>query len=182
MGIFKKLTKGLKEKIVDPFKGFVNRNKKALITAAILGATIYTGGALAGWWGTGAATAGTTAGVTAAETALGGTLTGQFATPAALQSTIPTINIGAGAATTSGITAKLAAAGAAGGVGATTVAGSVATGAVTKAAGLAEAKVTTGQDPFRKPEPEIRGQLQPLAIEGQTMSRNLEFGFGSYLG
>ena len=34
MGIFKKLTKGLKEKIVDPFKGFVNRNKKALVTAA----------------------------------------------------------------------------------------------------------------------------------------------------
>ena len=29
---------------------------------------------------------------------------------------------------------------------------------------------------------EIRGQLQPLAVEGQTMSRNLEFGFGSYLG
>ena len=138
MGIFKKLTKGLKEKIVDPFKGFVNRNKKALVTAAILAGVIYTGGAIAGWFHTAAA---------------GGGLTG-----------------------------TLAAAGAAGGVGATTVAGSVATGAATKAAGLAEAKVTTGQDPFRKPEPEVRGQLQPLAVEGQTMSRNLEFGFGSYLG
>jgi predicted negative regulator of RcsB-dependent stress response len=152
MGIFKKLTKGLKEKIVDPFKGFVNRNKKALITAAILGATIYTGGALAGWWGTGAATLAPSA--------------------SALATIVP------GSAATS----TLAAAGAAGGVGATTVASSVATGAATKAAGLAEAKVTTGQDPFRKPEPEIRGQLQPLAVEGQTMSRNLEFGFGSYLG
>ena len=173
MGIFKKLTKGLKEKIVDPFKGFVNRNKKALITAAILGATIYTGGALAGWWGTGAAGGGGLAlpglnlglqGVAGA----GGTVSGVIS--------------GGAAGTAGGITAKLAAAGAAGGVGATTVAGSVATGAVTKAAGLAEAKVTTGQDPFRKPEPEVRGQLQPLAVEGQTMSKNLEFGFGSYLG
>ena len=138
MGIFKKLTKGLKEKIVDPFKGFVNRNKKALVTAAILAGVIYTGGAIAGWF------------------------------PAA--------------AAGGGLTGTLAASGAAGGVGATTVAGSVATGAATKAAGLAEAKVTTGQDPFRKPEPEVRGQLQPLAVEGQTMSRNLEFGFGSYLG
>ena len=174
MGIFKKLTKGLKEKIVDPFKGFVNRNKKALITAAILGATIYTGGALAGWWGTGAAGGGL---------ALPGLNLGLKGVAGAGGTVSGVISGGAGAAgAAGGITAKLAAAGAAGGVGATTVAGTVATGAVTKAAGLAEAKVTTGQDPFRKPEPEIRGQLQPLAVEGQTMSRNLEFGFGSYLG
>ena len=173
MGIFKKLTKGLKEKIVDPFKGFVNRNKKALVTAAILAGVIYTGGAIAGWFPTAAAGGGGLAlpglnlglqGVAGA----GGTVSGVIS--------------GGAAGTAGGITAKLAAAGAAGGVGASTVAGSVATGAVTKAAGLAEAKVTTGQDPFRKPEPEVRGQLQPLASEGQTMSRNLEFGFGSYLG
>ena len=149
MGIFKKLTKGLKEKIVDPFKGFVNRNKKALVTAAILAGVIYTGGAIAGWF----------------------PATSTLAPSAGMLAKI-----------VPGATAKLAAAGAAGGVGATTVAGTVATGAVTKAAGLAEAKVTTGQDPFRKPEPEVRGQLQPLASEGQTMSRNLECGFGSYLG
>ena len=160
MGIFKKLTKGLKEKIVDPFKGFVNRNKKALVTAAILAGVIYTGGAIAGWFPTAAAGGGGLA--------------------------LPGLNLGlqgvAGAGgTVSGVISG-GAAGAAGGVGASTVAGSVATGAVTKAAGLAEAKVTTGQDPFRKPEPEVRGQLQPLAVEGQTMSKNLEFGFGSYLG
>ena len=66
MNIFKSIVGGVKKKIVDPFKRFVNRNKKALITAAILGATIYTGGALAGWWA-GAGKLG------AAATALAGT-------------------------------------------------------------------------------------------------------------
>jgi hypothetical protein len=139
MNIFKSIVGGVKKKIVDPFKRFVNRNKKALITAAILGATIYTGGALAGWWaGTGKLAAG--------ATALAGT--GKIA--------------GISASALKG------------------VASTVATTAGTQAAQKVIQKTVTGEDPFRVPEPEIRGQLQPLSVEGPTMARNLEFGFGAY--
>lgn len=148
MGFLKNIFKGVKKKIFEPLGRFAKRNKKALITAAVLGTMIYTGGALAGWWGSGL-TSGIGSGAasaTAAETALGGSLTGQFATPAALQSTIPTINIGAKA----GLTTQLAKAGAASkflaGAGQT-----VASLGSEQALGLAEV-AATGEDPFRPTE------------------------------
>ena len=149
MNIFKSIVGGVKKKIVDPFKRFVNRNKKALITAAILGATIYTGGAVAGWW-------------------QGAGKLGLFAK-----------NVGLAATEAS----KLAAAGSIGGIQASAIqgiAGSVASTAGTQAGGKVIQKTVTGEDPFRVPEPEIRGQLQPLSVEGPTMAKNLEFGFGAY--
>lgn len=139
MNIFKSIVGGVKKKIVDPFKRFVNRNKKALVTAAILGATIYTGGALAGWWsGAGKLAAGAKA--------------------------------LAGAGKIAGISASALKG----------VASTVATTAGTQAAEKVIQKTVTGEDPFRVPEPEIRGQLQPLSVEGPTMAKNLEFGFGAY--
>jgi len=148
MGFLKKIFKGVKKKIFEPLGRFAKRNKKALITAAVLGTMIYTGGALAGWWGSGL-TSGIGSGAasaTAAETALGGSLTGQFATPAALQSTVPTINI----ATKAGLTTQLAKAGAASkflaGAGQT-----VASLGSEQALGLAEI-AATGEDPFRPTE------------------------------
>lgn len=148
MGFLKKIFKGVKKKIFEPLGRFAKRNKKALITAAVLGTMIYTGGALAGWWGSGL-TSGIGSGAasaTAAETALGGSLTGQFAAPAALQSTVPTINI----ATKAGLTTQLAKAGAASkflaGAGQT-----VASLGSEQALGLAEV-AATGEDPFRPTE------------------------------
>lgn len=147
MGFLKNIFKGVKKKIFEPLGRFAKRNKKALITAAVLGTMIYTGGALAGWWGSGLTGAGSGAvSATAAETALGGSLTGQFAAPAALQSTVPTINI----ATKAGLTTQLAKAGAASkflaGAGQT-----VASLGSEQALGLAEV-AATGEDPFRPTE------------------------------
>lgn len=159
MNIFKSIVGGVKKKIVDPFKRFVNRNKKALVTAAILGATIYTGGAVAGWW-------------------QGVGKLGVFADKVALAATEASKLAAAGKAA-----ADVAAAGSIGGIQASAIqgiAGSVASTAGTQAGGKVIQKTVTGEDPFRVPEPEIRGQLQPLSVEGPTMARNLEFGFGAY--
>ena len=53
MSIFKNIFKGIKNKIVKPLGRFIKRNKKAIITAGLIAAMVYTGGALAGWYGTG---------------------------------------------------------------------------------------------------------------------------------
>ena len=146
MNIFKSIVGGVKKKIVDPFKRFVNWNKKALLTAAILGATIYTGGAVAGWW-------------------QGAGKLGLFADKVAAKALL------------TGAKSKIA------GISASAIqgiSGSVATTAGYQAGEKVLQKSTTGEDPFRVPEPEIRGQLQPLSVEGPTMARNLEFGFGAY--
>ena len=146
MAIFKNVFKGIKNKIFKPLVRFVDRNKKALITAAILGATIYTGGAVAGWW-------------------QGAGKLGLFADKVAAKALL------------TGAKSKIA------GISASAIqgiSGSVETTAGYQAGEKVLQKSTTGEDPFRVPEPEIRGPLQPLSVEGPTMARNLEFGFGAY--
>ena len=154
MNIFKSIVGGGKKEIVDPFKRFVNRNKKALITAAILGATIYTGGAVAGWW-------------------QGVGKLGAFADKVALAAVDASKLAAAGAEA-----AKVTAAGSIGGIQASAIQGiavGVASTAGTQAGGKVIQKTVTGEDPLEYSEPEIRGQLQPLSVEGPTMARNLEF-------
>ena len=51
MKFLKGIFKGVKDKILSPLGRFAKRNKKALITAAVLAGMIYTGGALAGLGG-----------------------------------------------------------------------------------------------------------------------------------
>ena len=48
MAIFKNVFKGIKNKIFKPLGRFVNRNKKALITAGMIAGLVVSGGAMAG--------------------------------------------------------------------------------------------------------------------------------------
>lgn len=75
MKFLKGIFKGVKDKIFSPLGRFAKRNKKALITAAVLAGMIYTGGALAGLGG---GTWGTTFGISAQQAAAGTGLYGFF--------------------------------------------------------------------------------------------------------
>ena len=74
MAIFKNVFKGIKNKIFKPLGRFVKRNKKALLTAAMIAGMVYTGGALAGTWTWGGQLVGSTiAGTTSTVAASAGT-------------------------------------------------------------------------------------------------------------
>ena len=74
MKFLKGIFKGVKDKIFNPIGRFVNRNKKALLTAAMIAGMVYTGGALAGTWTWGGSLVGSLApGASLVTTASAGT-------------------------------------------------------------------------------------------------------------